>query len=94
MTIAEAYANIGKRVYITIDVPDTKWGLTPLYAGDTGVIETGAGEIGFTPDRYLPRWKILKYAHKGVPFVEYCVLANKQAGETLPQQLELFGDMA
>jgi hypothetical protein len=90
MTIAEAYANIGKRVYIVIGVPDSKYNM-PLYAGDIGIIATGAGEIGFAPDRYEG---LLQYAHEGTPFVEYCVLASKQTGDGLPQQLELFGDVA
>jgi hypothetical protein len=84
MSISQAYRSIGKRVFIVIDVPDTKYGLH-LYAGDTGIIDTGAGEIGFAPDRYAG---MLKFAHEGIPFVAYCVLEGKQAGE--PEQMELF----
>ena len=83
MTIAQAYTNIGKRVHITIDVPDNKYGLH-LYAGDTGIIDTGAGEIGFVPDRYVETYNLLKFAHEGVPFVEYCVLASGDEVAALP----------
>lgn len=85
MTLTQAYAHIGKRVYITINVPDPKWGLH-LYAGDTGIIDTGAGEIGFVPDRY--QGAMLKYAHQGKPFVAYCVLEGTRIAEG---QMELFG---
>lgn len=87
MTTDEAHKHIGKRVAITIDVPDTKYGL-PLFAGDTGVIGTGAGEIGFVPDRYLHIGNMLQYAYEGKPFVAYCVLEGKQACE--PIQMALF----